>query len=101
MKGNEHKAFIPFDHFFHAEGVAPEKGKVVRARVDQLLKGTAMLDREVDGKREIPYEYAVVATGTQLPPPGTLNVEGEYLSSSITYSTSDSVNREIGRRRVL
>ncbi|KAF8516081.1 FAD/NAD-P-binding domain-containing protein [Gautieria morchelliformis] len=77
VKGHEHKAFIPFDNFFQTEGVAPEKGKMVRARVDQLLKDKAMLDREVEGATEIPYDYAVVATGTQLPPPGTLRVEGK------------------------
>ena len=77
VKGHEHKAFIPFDNFFQTEGVAPEKGKVVRARVDEVLKNKATLDREVEGKREISYEYVVVATGTQLPPPGTLKVEGK------------------------
>jgi len=81
VKGHEHKAFIPFDNFFQTEGAAPEKGEVVRARVEQLLKGKATLDREVDGKREVPYEYAVVATGTKLPPPGTLKVEGKRLQS--------------------
>ncbi|KAF8579871.1 FAD/NAD-P-binding domain-containing protein [Ramaria rubella] len=79
VPGHEHKAFIPFNGFFAAEGVPAEtrKGTVVQARVEQLLKGIAILDREFEGKREVPYDYAVVATGTKLPPPGTLQVEGK------------------------
>ena len=76
-EGFAHKAFIPFDGYFAAQGAAPEKGCFVRARVCQLLAGSALLDRDVGGVREVPYEYAVLATGTLLSPPGTLAVEGE------------------------
>ncbi|KAF8517285.1 FAD/NAD-P-binding domain-containing protein [Hysterangium stoloniferum] len=74
--GYEQKAFIPFDGFFQAEGV---KGTIVRAAVERLEKGKALFDREIDvggiTGREIDYDYAVIATGTKLPPPGTLKVE--------------------------
>ncbi|KIJ32823.1 hypothetical protein M422DRAFT_35703 [Sphaerobolus stellatus SS14] len=79
--GFEHKAFIPFSGFFKAEGVSEEKGRVVRARVESVGEGRVVLDREVDvtgdgvkGK-EIEYDFAVIATGTVLTPPGTLKEE--------------------------
>lgn len=79
VPGLEHKAFIPYDRFFSSKGVSDERGQIVRASVDSLRRDAVVLDREVAGSKELPYDYAVIATGTKLPPPGTLKVEGDLI----------------------
>ncbi|BGP20348.1 hypothetical protein JCM10213_001598 [Rhodosporidiobolus nylandii] len=74
-----HKAFLPFAH--PSGPMLPFPHGVVQAKVLELGEGRAVLDREVrlpgemDGAREVRYEAAVVATGTTLSRPGTLDPE--------------------------
>jgi apoptosis-inducing factor 2 len=53
---------------------------IVRAKVAQILPGKVKLE-PVSGAdlkhTELDYEYLVLATGTALPPPGSLHVEGK------------------------
>lgn len=59
-----------------------ERARVVRAKVESLGKQRAVLDRPVDvghgegNDKTLAYDYAVIATGTVLSPPGTLKEEG-------------------------
>ncbi|KAF2966581.1 hypothetical protein GQX73_g6958 [Xylaria multiplex] len=75
----EHKAFIPFSGVFAAVP-SPERHHVVRARVSALHKDRVVLDREWQGVHEIPYDYLVLATGTNLRAPGTMKDEEKALS---------------------
>ncbi|KAI0536849.1 hypothetical protein GGR58DRAFT_375744 [Xylaria digitata] len=75
----EHKAFIPFSGVF-AAAPSPDRHHVVRARVSALHKDRVVLDREWQGVHEIPYDYLVVATGTNLRAPGTMQDEEKPLS---------------------
>ncbi|SPO01203.1 related to Amid-like NADH oxidoreductase [Cephalotrichum gorgonifer] len=83
--GDEHKAFIPYTSVF-ANATEPDKHLVVRARVQSLRPDHVTLDRDWAGSNRIGFDYAVVATGTRLPAPGTIPsdekpVGVEYLRS--------------------
>ncbi|KAI3327350.1 FAD/NAD(P)-binding domain-containing protein [Xylariaceae sp. AK1471] len=78
----EHKAFIPYTNIF-AAAPNPSRHDVVRARVSALHPGRVVLDRDWQGVREIPYDYLVVASGTQLRAPGTMQDDEKPLS--VTY----------------
>ncbi|KAI1272181.1 hypothetical protein F5Y07DRAFT_310888 [Xylaria sp. FL0933] len=75
----EHKAFIPYSGTF-AAAPNPERHHVVRARVSALHKDRVVLDRDWQGLREIPYDYLVMATGTKLRAPGTMQDDEKPLS---------------------
>ncbi|KAJ8125273.1 hypothetical protein O1611_g8366 [Lasiodiplodia mahajangana] len=75
----EHKAFIPYTGTF-AGTPNPDRHHVVRARVSALQQDRVVLDRDWQGVREIPYEYLVVATGTKLRAPGTMQDDEKPLS---------------------
>ncbi|TXT04936.1 hypothetical protein VHUM_04019 [Vanrija humicola] len=70
---HEHKAFIPYTGVFGQDAnVNKAAHEVVQARVVALTPGRAELDREWEGRSHIPFDYVVVATGTRLRPPGTV-----------------------------
>ncbi|KAJ3569691.1 hypothetical protein NPX13_g5998 [Xylaria arbuscula] len=75
----EHKAFIPYSGTF-SESPSPERHHVVRAKVSELHKDRVVLDREWQGLREIPYDYLVMATGTRLRAPGSMQDDDKPLS---------------------
>ncbi|KAI0425396.1 hypothetical protein F5Y09DRAFT_346760 [Xylaria sp. FL1042] len=75
----EHKAFIPYSGTF-AAAPSPDRHHVVRARVSALHKDRVVLDRDWQGLREIPYDYLVMATGTKLRAPGTMQDDEKPLS---------------------
>ncbi|KAI1171278.1 FAD/NAD(P)-binding domain-containing protein [Nemania sp. FL0916] len=75
----EHKAFIPYSGTF-AAAPNPDRHHVVRARVSALHQDRVVLDRDWQGVREIPYDYLVVATGTKLRAPGTMQDDDKPLS---------------------
>ncbi|KAI0551492.1 FAD/NAD(P)-binding domain-containing protein [Xylaria curta] len=75
----EHKAFIPYTGTF-AAAPDPERHHVVKARVSALYKDRVVLDRDWQGIREIPFDYLVVATGTRLRAPGTMQDDEKPLS---------------------
>ncbi|GAA5987008.1 hypothetical protein JCM11641_004417 [Rhodosporidiobolus odoratus] len=85
--GHEHKAFIPF----HPMLLAPHA--IIQAEAIGFEPATGggkvLLDRDVVVEgwrgREVEYEAAVVATGTKLSKPGTLDTEKK---DSITYLQS-------------
>ena len=66
VPGFEHKAFIPYTKMF--TGVSPDAAAVVQACAIEIHADRVVLDRG----NPIPYEYLVIATGTKLPPPGSL-----------------------------
>ncbi|KAI1741961.1 FAD/NAD(P)-binding domain-containing protein [Xylaria scruposa] len=76
---HEHKAFIPYTGTF-AAAPNPERHHVVKARVSALYKDRVVLDRDWQGMREIPFDYLVVATGTKLRAPGTMQDDEKPLS---------------------
>ncbi|KAK5636457.1 hypothetical protein RRF57_012169 [Xylaria bambusicola] len=75
----EHKAFVPYSGTF-AEAPNPHRHRVVQARVSELHKDRIVLDRYWQGLREIPYDYLVMATGTKLRAPGTMQNDDKPLS---------------------
>ncbi|KAJ9144646.1 Oxidoreductase [Pleurostoma richardsiae] len=68
---HEHKAFIPYSTAF-ASAANPSLHSVVRAKAVELQPRHVVLDRDWQGSKEIPFDYLVVATGTRLPAPGTM-----------------------------
>lgn len=69
--GYEHKAFIPYTSVF-ADAPEPDKHFVIQARVQSLRPNHVTLDRDWAGTNRLMFDYAVVATGTRLPAPGTI-----------------------------
>ncbi|KAI0403877.1 FAD/NAD(P)-binding domain-containing protein [Xylaria palmicola] len=72
LPSHEHKAFIPYTGTFAGAPSDPGRHHVVTARVSALLGDRVVLDRDWQGSREIPYDYVVVASGTRLRAPGTM-----------------------------
>ncbi|KAI1085545.1 FAD/NAD(P)-binding domain-containing protein [Whalleya microplaca] len=79
---HEHKAFIPYTTTF-ASAPNPSAHAVVTARVSSLLPDRVVLDREWQSVREIPFDHLVVATGTRLQAPGTMEFDDK--PSSVKY----------------
>ncbi|KAK9774364.1 putative FAD/NAD(P)-binding domain-containing protein [Seiridium cardinale] len=75
----EHKAFIPYTAAFGSES-SPAQHAVVQARVESLRSDRVVLDREWQGSKEIPFEYLVVASGTKLQAPGSMQDDEKSLS---------------------
>jgi NADH dehydrogenase FAD-containing subunit len=59
---------------------------VVKARVASLQPNHVTLDHEWQGSKEIPFDYLVVATGTKLRAPGTM--EHDEKPQSVKYFQS-------------
>lgn len=69
---HEHKAFIPYTHLF-APIPQPHLHTVVQAKAINVDAHRLYLDREAwQGRKEVEYEYLVIATGTRLPSPGSM-----------------------------
>ncbi|CAM1502549.1 Fc.00g045330.m01.CDS01 [Cosmosporella sp. VM-42] len=79
---HEHKAFIPYSAIF-STAPNPSQHAVVKAKVLSLHKNHVILDRDWQGSNQIPFEYAVVTTGTRLPSPGSM--EHDEKASCIGY----------------
>ncbi|KAI0295057.1 FAD/NAD-P-binding domain-containing protein [Multifurca ochricompacta] len=71
VHGFEHHAFIPYFAMF--KSLPPDATEVVQARVTTIHLGFV----ELDCGEPIPYEYLIIATGTRLVSPGTLDVKGK------------------------
>lgn len=102
VPGYEHLAFIPYTtsglltpSFFMgrprptwwSEDAPPTPADAiafVHAEVTTVLPDRVILKPSGSGSApgELVYEYLVVATGTTLPPPGTLNTEGKSAGMS-------------------
>ncbi|KAF0637436.1 hypothetical protein FPSE5266_05514 [Fusarium pseudograminearum] len=78
----EHKAFIPYNGFF---STLPNSANhaIVNARVVSLQKNQITIDRPWQGSTEIPFDYAVVATGTRLQAPS--NMQHDDKKTSVNY----------------
>ncbi|KAK1574082.1 uncharacterized protein LY79DRAFT_640394 [Colletotrichum navitas] len=85
LPNHEHKAFIPYTAIF-ARSSDPSRHQVIHARAHSLHHNSVVLDRDWQGSTEIPFDYLVVATGTQLPAPGTMQHDDKL--SSIKYLQS-------------
>ncbi|KAJ9122233.1 hypothetical protein QFC22_001652 [Naganishia vaughanmartiniae] len=74
---HEHKAFIPYTRIFNTPTIPdPYIHSVIRARALSVQPDNKIvLDREWKGETVVPFEYLVVATGTQLPSPGSMQGE--------------------------
>ncbi|KAJ4128048.1 hypothetical protein NW768_008332 [Fusarium equiseti] len=79
---HEHKAFIPYTGFFSSLPNATNHA-IVRARAVSLQKNQITLDRPWQGSTEIPFDYAVVATGTRLQSPS--NMQHDDKKPSVDY----------------
>ncbi|RKL08267.1 hypothetical protein BFJ68_g9614 [Fusarium oxysporum] len=79
---HEHKAFIPYTGFFSSLPNAPNH-TIVRARAVSLQKNQLTIDRPWQGSTEIPFEYAVVTTGTRLQAPS--NMQHDEKKPSVDY----------------
>lgn len=71
VRGNEHKAFIPYSATFSASPDATSHA-IIPARVLSVKPRSLTLDREWLGTTEIPFAYLVVATGTTLSQPSAV-----------------------------
>ncbi|WZH48592.1 Oxidoreductase [Fusarium acuminatum] len=76
---HEHKAFIPYTGFLSSLPNATNHS-IVQARVLSLQKNNLTLDRSWQGSTEIPFEYAVVATGTRLQAPSNMQYDDKKTS---------------------
>ncbi|KAF4465049.1 oxidoreductase [Fusarium albosuccineum] len=79
VPNHEHKAFIPYTGAFSSLPNASQHS-IVKAKVLSLYKDHLILDRPWQGSTEVPFDYAVVATGTRLPAPGTMQDDEKPLS---------------------
>ncbi|KAF4949227.1 hypothetical protein FSARC_13533 [Fusarium sarcochroum] len=79
---HEHKAFIPYTGFFSSLPNAANHS-IVRARVVFLQKNRVTLDRPWNGSTDIPFDYAVVTTGTRLQSPS--NMQHDDKKPSVDY----------------
>ena len=79
MPQHEHKAFVPYSAVF-ASAPNPSQHAIVKAKALSLGKNQVTLDREWQGSVEVPFEYAVIATGTRLPSPGSMEHDEKALS---------------------
>jgi apoptosis-inducing factor 2 len=62
IEGHEHKAFIPYGGYLI--GGCAEAVRWIRDRVTEIRRGSVRLR---DSKEEIPYDYLVLATGSEGP----------------------------------
>ncbi|KAH8686505.1 hypothetical protein BGZ61DRAFT_52986 [Ilyonectria robusta] len=79
LPSHEHKAFIPYSGAF-ASASDPSQHAVIRARAISLASDHVVLDRDWQGSNKVPFEYAVVTTGTRLSPPGSMEHDEKPLS---------------------
>ncbi|CAH0055195.1 unnamed protein product [Clonostachys solani] len=82
LPGHEHKAFVPYTGTF-SEASDPSQHAVVQARAVSLTANQVVLDREWRGSNVISFDYAIIATGTRLSPPGS--VEHDEKPQGIEY----------------
>ncbi|KAJ9098448.1 hypothetical protein QFC20_005968 [Naganishia adeliensis] len=69
---HEHKAFIPYTHLF-APIPSPHSHAVIQAKAIDVDSHRVYLDRPAwHGREEVEYEFLVVASGTRLPSPGSM-----------------------------
>ncbi|KDQ58130.1 hypothetical protein JAAARDRAFT_129299 [Jaapia argillacea MUCL 33604] len=86
LPNHEHMAFVPYDNAFHSSppgSVVHVRGKVTEVLPDNTIKYTGVVGEGQAKEELIPFEYLVLATGTKLPPPGTLHTEDKV--SGIEY----------------
>ncbi|OQD68739.1 hypothetical protein PENDEC_c031G06450 [Penicillium decumbens] len=82
VSGQEHKAFIPYSGIFAGLPNSASHG-VAQARVLSVQSHHVELDREWQGSRQIPFDFAVLATGTRLSKPA--GMEHDDKPSSVDY----------------
>ncbi|KAJ5131619.1 hypothetical protein N7448_005777 [Penicillium atrosanguineum] len=82
VPGQEHKAFVPYSGIFSSLPNSASHG-VIQARVLSVQSQYVELDREWQGSRQIPFDFAVIATGTRLSKPAAMEYDDK--PSSIDY----------------
>ncbi|KXJ93400.1 hypothetical protein Micbo1qcDRAFT_232938 [Microdochium bolleyi] len=81
LPSHEHKAFIPYSAAFAGSPQASSQHHaVIKARAVSLRPTHLVLDRPWQGSTEVPFDYLVVATGTRLQAPGTMQDDEKPLS---------------------
>ncbi|KAF7561635.1 hypothetical protein G7046_g2529 [Stylonectria norvegica] len=87
---HEHKAFIPYSGVFSA-AANPSSHAVVKAKVLSVQPDHVVLDRDWQGSTSVPFEYAVITSGTRLPAPGTMADDEKPLSVEFFKAYQQSV----------
>ncbi|THH12756.1 hypothetical protein EW146_g7395 [Bondarzewia mesenterica] len=93
VPGYEQQAFIPYTNMFSSS--PPDSTSVVNARATEIHQDGVALDH---GER-IPYEFLVMATGTRLTPPGTLQSKSKL--EGMKYLQEHQKHVEKARRIVI
>lgn len=78
-------AFIPYTSVF-AAAPNPSQHSVVKAKALSLQRNHVTLDRKWQGSDQLPFDYAVIASGTRLQPPGAMQHDDK--ASSVDYFKS-------------
>ena len=92
MPHHEHKAFIPYSSVFSSAS-NPSQHSVIKAKALSLHKNHITLDRDWQGSKKLPFEYVVVATGTRLPSPGSMEHNEKALCVEYFKSYQQSVQK--------
>jgi pyruvate/2-oxoglutarate dehydrogenase complex dihydrolipoamide dehydrogenase (E3) component len=82
LPSHEHKAFIPYTGIF--AGIPDsDRHAIINARVTSLNDKSVVLDRAWEGSEIVPFDYLIIATGTRLPAPGSM--DSDEKTSSVEY----------------
>jgi NADH dehydrogenase FAD-containing subunit len=81
---HEHKAFIPYSHAFKQPTIPnPDLHHFIKAKVLSVYPHHLELDREWKGTKRVDFDHLVLATGTKLPSPGSM--QSDEKKESIGY----------------
>ncbi|KAJ1329818.1 apoptosis-inducing factor 2 [Microdochium nivale] len=81
LPNHEHKAFVPYSAAFASSPQgSSHHHAVIKARAVSLQADRLVLDRPWQGSTEVLFDYLVVATGTRLQAPGTMQDDDKPLS---------------------
>jgi NADH dehydrogenase FAD-containing subunit len=81
---HEHKAFIPYSHAFKQPNIPnPDLHHFIKAKVLSVFPHHLELDREWRGTKRVDFDHLVLATGTKLPSPGSM--QSDEKKESIGY----------------
>lgn len=81
---HEHKAFIPYTSVFKQPNIKnPDHHVFIKAKAASVFPHHVELDREWQGSKRVDFDHLVVATGTKLPSPGSM--QSDEKKESVDY----------------